>query len=63
MGIQQPRTTSSLGRSTFKWDEGENVLAPRVVLSSLVRPGTDSLQNRLKYTVIRSLEMSFFRIP
>ena len=30
-------------------------LAPRVVLSSLVRRGTESVQNRVNYTVIFSL--------
>ena len=37
--------------------------ARRVVLSSLVRRGTDSLQSRLKDTAILNLEMTFFRIP
>ena len=35
----------------------------REVLSSLVRPGTDGIENRLKWTGICNLENDFLHIP
>ena len=42
---------------------GLQPLVVRVVLRSLLRPGTDGIENRLKLTGVFNLENNFVQIP